>query len=132
MTAAPAFPSVLAIAAVGIGAAAGAWLRWALAWRLNPLHPWLPLGTLTANVAGGLMVGIAVAVFARHPELDPAWRLAIVTGFLGGLTTFSSFSAESLALLHQGRFGLALLHCALHVGCALAAAAIGHRLASLA
>ena len=123
---------VVDLAAIGAGAVAGAWLRWALALWLNPLHRYLPLGTWAANLLGGLLIGAALAWFARHPGLDPAWRLAGVTGFLGALTTFSAFSAESLALLHDGRFGWALLHTGGHVLGCLCAAAAGHHLVSLA
>ncbi|MGE0801211.1 MAG: fluoride efflux transporter CrcB [Lautropia sp.] len=125
------WPPWPAIIGVGIGAAFGAWLRWALALLLNPTHPHLPIGTLLANLLGGFLIGIAVAVFARHPELDPVWRLTAVTGFLGGLTTFSTFSAESLLLLQQGRLGWALLHSAAHLFGALLAAAIGYRIAAV-
>ena len=122
----------LDLAAIAAGAVTGAWLRWALALWLNPAHRYLPLGTWAANLLGGLLIGAALAWFGRHPGLDPAWRLAVVTGFLGALTTFSAFSAESLGLLHDGRYGWALLHAAGHVlGCRVAAAA-GHHLVSLA
>jgi fluoride exporter len=116
------------IVAVAFGAALGAWLRWLLGLTLNALVPTLPLGTLVANVAGGLMVGAAVAWFARHPGIDPAWRLFMITGFLGGLTTFSTFSAESLALLQRADYFTALAHTALHLFGSLAAAALGFKL----
>ena len=90
----------------------------------------MPWGTLLANLAGGLLIGVAVAWFTRHPQLDPAWRLFAITGFLGALTTFSSFSIESLGMLQRGAFGLALAHTGLHLFGSLAAAAIGYRLAS--
>jgi CrcB protein len=93
-------PSLLmGAAAVGAGAALGALLRWQLSAWLNPLHDGVPPGTLAANLIGGYLVGVAVAWFAQHPELSPAWRLFAITGFLGGLTTFSTFSAEVVALL---------------------------------
>lgn len=111
--------------AVGAGAAAGAWLRWALSYWLNPRLASLPLGTLTANLVGGYLIGVAVAVFALHPALPPAWRLVIVTGFLGGLTTFSTFSAESVALLQGGQWSAALLHTALHLAGSIAATFAG-------
>ncbi len=114
--------------AVAIGAVLGAWLRWALSLWLNDRA--MPWGTLLANVAGGLMIGAAVAWFARHPQIDPAWRLFALTGFLGALTTFSTFSIESLGMLQRGAFGLALAHSGLHLFGSLAAAAIGYRLAS--
>ena len=105
-----------AAVAVGCGAAVGALLRWRLGAWLNPLSATVPLGTLAANVIGGYLVGLVVAWLAHHPELSPAWRLFLVTGFLGGLTTFSTFSAEVVTLLQQGRLlagaGLAGLHLA--------------------
>ena len=97
-------PSLLmGAAAVGAGAALGALLRWQLSAWLNPLHDGVPPGTLAANLIGGYLVGVAMAWFAQHPDLSPAWRLFAITGFLGGLTTFSTFSAEVVALLQQGR-----------------------------
>ncbi len=91
-------------AAVGIGAALGAWLRWWFGVRLNPLFPAMPLGTLAANLLGGLLVGVAVAFFHRHPSLAPEARLLVITGFMGGLTTFSTFSSEVVALIERGDF----------------------------
>ena len=88
--------------AVGCGAAIGAWLRWLLGIALNTAHATLPYGTLVANLAGGFMIGIAVAFFERYPGLPLEWRLFIVTGFLGGLTTFSTFSAEVVTALMRG------------------------------
>jgi CrcB protein len=87
------------ILAVGGGAAIGAWLRWGLSVLLNPVLPLLPLGTLTANLIGGLMMGLAMEVMTRHALLSPELRLLLTTGFLGGLTTFSTFSGEVAALL---------------------------------
>lgn len=117
-------PLLAALAAVAVGAVFGAWLRWGLAYWLNPRLDHLPLGTLTANLVGGYLIGIAVAVFAAHPALPPFWRLLLVTGFLGGLTTFSTFSAENVALLGSGAWGGALLHAGLHlIGSLLATAA---------
>ena len=78
--------------AVGLGAALGAWLRWGLGLMLNALHPQLPVGTISANLAGGYLIGIAVAFFSAYPHLSPDWRLFAITGFLGGLTTFGSTS----------------------------------------
>ena len=101
-----------------LGACAGALARWQLGLWLNPsVVPGtaLPLGTLAANLIGGYLVGVAVALFQAMPELDPAWRLALITGFLGALTTFSSFSAEVLSMLGQGRYALALGTAALHL-----------------
>lgn len=118
-------PLLAALTAVALGAALGAWLRWGLSYWLNPRLEQLPLGTLTANVVGGYLVGIAVAVFAAHPALPPFWRLLLVTGFLGGLTTFSTFSAENVALLGSGAWGGAILHAGLHLVGSLVATAAG-------
>jgi CrcB protein len=115
---------------VAAGAVLGAWLRWGLGVWLNGLMPSLPMGTLLANVLGGLLVGLALAWFVRHPELSPLWRLFVVTGFLGALTTFSTFSAESLALIMRGELLWAGLHACLHLMGALGAAAVGYRWAS--
>ena len=101
-----------------LGACAGALARWQLGLWLNPsVLPGtaLPLGTLAANLLGGYLVGVAVALFQAMPELDPAWRLALITGFLGALTTFSSFSAEVVAMLGQGRYALSFGTAALHL-----------------
>jgi CrcB protein len=118
-------PLLAALTAVAVGAVLGAWLRWGLSYWLNPRLEQLPLGTLTANLVGGYLIGIAVAVFAAHPGLSPFWRLLVVTGFLGGLTTFSTFSAESVALLGSGAWGGAVLHAGLHLVGSLAATAAG-------
>jgi CrcB protein len=91
--------------AVGLGAFAGAVLRWFLGLLLNPILPTLPLGTLTANLAGGLIMGITMGLFAHFEALPIAWRLAITTGFLGGLTTFSTFSAETVTLFLRQQYG---------------------------
>lgn len=110
-------PSVaMAAVAVGLGAALGAIARWRLSTWLNPLHSGIPLGTLASNLIGGYLVGLAVAWFAQHPDLSPAWRLFARTGFLGGLTTFSTFSAEVVGLLQQGRVGMAAALMGLHLG----------------
>lgn len=105
----------LSMAAVGGGAALGAWLRWGLAQWLHGWHNQLPLGTLAANLGGGYLIGIALAFFHHTPGLAPEWRLLLITGFLGGLTTFSTFSAESMLLLQNGDYLWALLHTALHL-----------------
>jgi len=102
-------------AAVGVGAALGALLRWQLSAWLNPMSDSAPAGTLAANLIGGYLVGIAVAWFAQHPDISPAWRLFAITGFLGGLTTFSTFSAEVVGMLQQGRMWVALATSALHL-----------------
>jgi CrcB protein len=88
-----------AVLAVGGGAAVGAWLRWILGIVLNPVLPTLPLGTLTANLVGGLLMGVAMELAARYTDLSPEARLLMTTGFLGGLTTFSSFAGEMTVLL---------------------------------
>jgi len=114
-----------AFLAVGVGAVLGAWARWGLGVWLNPLTPGLPAGTLVANLAGGYLVGLAVAYFGAHTSLPPEWRLACITGFLGALTTFSTFSAESVQLLMAGRYLAAGLHSAAHLLGSLAATALG-------
>ncbi|MDO8333843.1 MAG: fluoride efflux transporter CrcB [Nitrosomonas sp.] len=106
------FHSILAIC---IGASLGAVLRWFLGISLNALFPAIPPGTLIANLVGGYLIGVAIGLFAHHPELAPEWRLFIITGFLGGLTTFSTFSAEILTLLQQGRILWAAGAIGLHV-----------------
>jgi CrcB protein len=102
-------------AVVGIGAALGAWLRWGLSTWLNPRSPTFPLGTLVANLAGGYLVGLAVAYFLSREDLAPEWRLLVVTGFLGGLTTFSTFSAEVVQLLARGEYGGGLALSGMHL-----------------
>jgi CrcB protein len=114
-----------ALAAVGAGAVLGAWARWGLATWLNALSPNLPLGTLIANVAGGYLVGLAVAFFSANAHLAPEWRLACITGFLGALTTFSTFSAESVQLLQAGKYVAAAVHSAAHLFGAILATIIG-------
>jgi len=111
--------------AVGGGAALGAWSRWALGLWLNALLPQLPLGTLAANVVGGYLIGLALAWFALVEGVPPELRLLVVTGFLGGLTTFSTFSAEAVGLLARQQFGWAAAHVALHLGGSLLATALG-------
>ncbi|BDU69043.1 putative fluoride ion transporter CrcB [Geothrix oryzae] len=111
--------------AVGVGAALGAWLRWGLGALLNPLVPTLPLGTVAANLLGGYLVGVAVAVFAQHPGLAPEARLLIITGFLGGLTTFSTFSAEAVHLLTRGEYAWAAGHMAIHLAGSLSMTLLG-------
>lgn len=103
------------ILAVSIGASAGALLRWWLGAQLNALFPSIPPGTLLANLLGGYIVGIAIAVFAAYSALAPEWRLAVITGFCGGLTTFSTFSAELVSLLQQGRALWACAAAAIHL-----------------
>ena len=109
---------MLSVFAICCGACLGALARWQLGLWLNPMAvagAALPLGTLAANWIGGYLVGIAVALFQALPQLDPVWRLALITGFLGALTTFSSFSAEVIAMLGQQKYALALGTAALHL-----------------
>lgn len=91
-----------AFLAIGLGAAIGAWLRWGLGLWLNPLFPSMPLGTLAANLIGGYVIGLTIAWFAEHPGVPPEARLFLITGLLGGLTTFSTFSAEVVSALMRG------------------------------
>jgi len=114
-----------ALAAVGLGAVLGAWARWGLGAALNALVPNLPLGTLVANLAGGYLVGVAVAQFDQVAGLPPEARLFVITGFLGALTTFSTFSAESVSLLQTGRYGWAVAHAAAHLLGSLAMTVLG-------
>lgn len=106
---------MLAVLAIALGASLGALLRWVLGNQLNAVFPFLPPGTLAANLLGGYLIGLAVAFFATHPTLPPEWRLFAVTGFLGGLTTFSTFSAEVVTQLMAGRLAWALAAVAVHV-----------------
>lgn len=106
---------MLPVLAICFGACAGALARWQLGLWLSTPGSLLPWGTLTANLVGGYLIGVAVAVFQALPQLDPAWRLLLITGFLGALTTFSSFSAEVVAMLQQARYALALGTAALHL-----------------
>ena len=105
---------MLTVLAICIGASAGALARWGLGLWLTPGGV-LPWGTLAANLIGGYLIGVAIAAFQAMPELDPVWRLLLITGFLGGLTTFSSFSAEVIGFVMAERYGLALLTAGLHV-----------------
>lgn len=116
------FASILAISA---GASAGAVLRWLLGMSLNAMFPAIPPGTLAANLIGGYLIGVAMAVFADHPGLPPEWRLLVVTGFLGGLTTFSTFSAEVTTLIQQGRLLWASAAIGMHVAGSLALTLLG-------
>ncbi|MBU6995080.1 fluoride efflux transporter CrcB [Ferrovum myxofaciens] len=110
---------------VGVGAALGAWLRWWLGILLNPLIPTMPLGTLAANLIGGYLVGLAVAYFTDHAGLPPEARLFIITGFMGGLTTFSTFSAESVTLFSRTQYLWALTHIVVHLGGSLLMTVLG-------
>ncbi len=113
------------ILAVGLGAALGAWLRWGLGALLNAAFPALPPGTLMANLLGGYLIGLAVAFFGQHPGLPPQARLFIITGFLGGLTTFSTFSAESVSLFTRGEYAWAVAHAGGHLVGSLALTWLG-------
>ncbi len=115
----------LSIIAVGLGGGLGSLLRWVLGLRLNAVFPNLPLGTFASNVIAGYIIGVAVAFFARNPDISVEWRLFIITGLMGGLSTFSTFSAEVVAHLQQGRFGWALGEIAIHVGASLLMTALG-------
>jgi len=114
-----------AFIAIGLGAAIGAWMRWGLGLWLNPLFPVLPLGTLFANIVGGYLIGLAVAFFMQHPGLSPEWRLLIITGFLGGLTTFSTFSVETVTLLVRGQYAWGASMVAAHLGGSLLMTILG-------
>lgn len=114
-----------AVLAICLGACTGALLRWRLGLALNHAGAWLPWGTLAANLIGGYLVGIAVAVFHQHPQIDPLWRLMLVTGLLGALTTFSSFSAEVVEMLMAAAYPQALGTAALHLLGSLALTAAG-------
>ena len=121
---------MIQVLAICAGASIGALARWGLGLWLSP-GAIIPFGTLAANLVGGYLVGVAVAIFQALPHLDPVWRLAIITGFLGGLTTFSSFSAEVIAMLQLGRYALALGTAALHVCGSLLLTLAGIRSAEL-
>ncbi len=106
----------LPFVSIGVGAALGAWLRWGLGLWFNPMLPELPLGTLAANLIGGYLIGLSVAFFELHQGLTPEWRLLIITGFLGGLTTFSTFSAETVTLLMREQYAWGLAIIGAHLG----------------
>ena len=115
------------LCAVMLGGSLGAALRWGLSATMN--HRWsaMPLGTWLANLLGGFLVGVAVAWFSKHADMDPAWRLFVITGLLGGLTTFSSFSAEVVSMLQIERYQWALATVALHVLGSLLMTVVGIR-----
>ena len=103
------------ILAISLGASLGAIMRWVLGLVLDSMSVAIAMGTLVANLIGGFLIGVAMAFFSAHTELSPQWRLLIITGFLGGLTTFSSFSAELTSMIHEGRLSIALITVMLHV-----------------
>ena len=115
----------LGLLAVGGGSAIGGCARWALSIWLNPRHPHFFLGTFAANAIGGLLVGLAMAHFTRHPDISIEWRLLIATGFLGGLTTFSSYSAEVIGLIDMGEMAWALVVAGSHLAASLLLTAVG-------
>lgn len=106
---------IQSICAIALGATFGALLRWLISMGLNPLLPQLPLGTLAVNWIGSLFMGLALAIFANWPDLGNQWKLMLVTGFLGSLTTFSTFSAEMAAMINNGRLWTCALAITLHV-----------------
>ena len=120
-----------AFAAVGVGAAIGAWLRWWLGALLNPVFPTVPLGTLAANLLGGFVMGLAMAVFDHYEALAPELRLFVMTGFLGGLTTFSTFSAETATLVTRGELGWSAAIIGAHVAGSVVLTLAGIALAQL-
>ncbi|MCY1209611.1 putative fluoride ion transporter CrcB [compost metagenome] len=111
--------------AIGVGGAAGSLLRWVAGLLLNPLWSAIPLGTVFANVSGCFCIGLGSAFFSAHAALQPEWRLGIITGVLGGYTTFSTFTFELLTMLQEGRLVTGLGALALHLGCGLLLAALG-------
>ena len=116
---------MLGFVSIFVGAGLGAVLRWWLGARLNPVFPTLPLGTLAANLLGGLLIGIVIAWLNRHPALPPELRLLLITGFLGGLTTFSTFSAEVVSLLARGEYLWGVATALAHLLGSLALTAVG-------
>ena len=113
------------LAVIALGATLGAWLRWGLGLLLNPWLGPLPLGTLAANWLGAYLIGVALMLFELHLDLPAELKLMVITGFLGGLTTFSSFSAEVMAQLQRADYGWAALTLLLHVGGSLLLTALG-------
>ncbi|MEX0957935.1 MAG: fluoride efflux transporter CrcB [Burkholderiales bacterium] len=111
--------------AVGIGAMLGAWSRWGLGILLNPLFPTLPLGTLAVNLAGGYLIGVAIELFVNHASLPPELRLFVITGFLGAMTTFSTFSAEAVALLTRQQYAWAAALVLSHAAGSIAMTVLG-------
>ena len=120
-----------AVLAICFGASLGALARWQLGLWLSPSGALIPWGTLAANLIGGYAIGVCVGVFQALPQLDPVWRLALVTGFLGALTTFSSFSAEVVAMLQEARYLLALFTAVLHLAGSLVLTVLGLKTVSM-
>ncbi|GAB3049585.1 fluoride efflux transporter CrcB [Acinetobacter apis] len=110
--------------AIALGSVLGGWLRWFIGLRLNTIYPAIPLGTVCVNLVGGFIIGFAIAFFAQS-QMSANYKLFLITGFCGGLTTFSTFSAEIVALLQQGRFGMAMAAISIHVIGALAFTFLG-------
>src|SRR6476469_5678507 len=115
----------MAVLAVAVGGGVGALARWMLSYQLNAYFPAIPPGTLAANIIGGYIVGFAIAFFASRPEIAPEWRLLIITGFCGGLPTFSTFSAEVVMLIQQGEISKRAIAITLHLAGSLAATILG-------
>ncbi|MFM6985651.1 MAG: fluoride efflux transporter CrcB [Hydrogenophaga sp.] len=120
---------MLQVISICLGASAGALARWQLGLWLNPGNALLPWGTLAANWLGAWLIGLAVVFFQSQSQLDPAWRLALITGFLGALTTFSTFSAEVVSMLQHARYGLAMVTAGLHLLGSLALTLAGMKMA---
>ncbi|PMS36991.1 camphor resistance protein CrcB [Trinickia symbiotica] len=106
---------IYSILSIFIGAGLGALLRWVLSLSLNAVFPTVPLGTLASNMIGGYLIGVAIVFFTAKAGIPPEWRLFVITGFMGGLTTFSTFSAEVVTLLSQGQIGWAVAASAMHM-----------------
>jgi CrcB protein len=121
---------ISSLVAIAAGASLGAILRWCLGTALNAMFPAIPPGTWLANMLGGYLIGVSIAYFGQHAGISPEWRLFVITGFLGGLTTFSTFSAETISLVQQGRFAWAGAAIAAHVAGSLLMTLLG--LASVA
>lgn len=117
--------NAIGFVAVGVGAMLGAWTRWGLGAALNAVVPNLPLGTLTANLIGGYLIGIAVEMVMQLQLVSAEWRLFIITGFLGSLTTFSTFSVEAVELMAMQRYGWAMLHVGSHLAGSLVMTVLG-------
>lgn len=116
---------IRSLMAISLGASLGAILRWLLGTAFNALFPTIPPGTWLANMVGGYLIGLATAYFGQHAGLAPEWRLLVITGFLGGLTTFSTFSAEVTSLIQQDRMGWAAVAVSVHVGGSLTMTLLG-------